>query len=199
METAASFVGVGLEGCLVPLKSGMPALSNNAFLIGDLNVLTGLLGDGSTKSISTNYSPSSNQDDFSASIYVTGTPTAGYVFGASSFTGGNGIITDGRCRNQVSAQGTTSTAVAANGITGTSRASSAGYDWRINGSSGSFTVASETVPSRFLLLFCRNTDAEELPRTHSNPRIATYHAGPALNLATLESLQATLISEIAAI
>lgn len=199
METAASFVGVGLEGCLVPLKSGMPTLTNNGFVIGDLNVLTGLLGDTSS-SLNTGWSPSASQDDFSVSVYVTGTPTTGYVYGsASNTTGTTNLLNDGKSRNQALTQDTTSTAVAASGIAGSTRSASTGYDWRIASASGSVTHTSETPSTRNLFLFSRTLDGADTAATPCDARIATYHAGAALNLATLESLQATLISEIAAI
>ena len=49
MQSAASFVGVGIQGITVPLRDGMTVLTNNNFVAGDLNQLTGLKGDGSTK------------------------------------------------------------------------------------------------------------------------------------------------------
>jgi hypothetical protein len=117
----------------------------------------------------------------------------------SSGTGTSNIIYDGRTRNQVSTQEDSLTSVASGNITGTSRALSTGYDWRISGSSGSFTAASSTVSARTFFIFSRTSDVADTSSTPTDARIATYHAGAALNLATLESLQATLISEIAAI
>ena len=198
METAASFVGVGLEGCLVPLKSGMPTLTNNGFVIGDLNVLTGLLGDTSS-TLNTGWSPSATQDDLSVSIYCTGTPTTGYVYGSASGSGATNMLNDGKSHNQAQTQDTTSTAVAASGIAGSTRSASTGYDWRIAGASGSLTQTSQTPSVRNLFLFSRTLDGADTASSPCDARIATYHAGAALNLATLESLQATLISEIAAI
>jgi hypothetical protein len=188
METAASFVGVGLEGCLVPLKSGMPTLTNNGFVIGDLNVLTGLLGDTSS-SLNTGWSPTSSQDDFSVSIYCTGTPTTGYVYGSASGSGASNQIIDGRIRNQNNTQDQPSTAVTTGSLSGATRAASTGFDWRIAGSSGSFTRTSETPSVRNLFIFSRTLDGADTAHTPCDARIATYHAGAALNLATLESLQ----------
>ena len=51
MGSAASFVGVGIQGVTVPLKSTMTALTNNNFVAGDLNQLIGLKGDGSLGNI----------------------------------------------------------------------------------------------------------------------------------------------------
>jgi len=200
METAASFVGVGLEGCLVPLKSGMPTLTNNGFVIGDLNVLTGLLGDTSS-SLSTGWSPSSvGQNDFSYSVYCTGTPTINWLAGAGQTgTGASNIETDGDIRCNGSPQQATGNAPVSGSMTGASRSVSTGFDWVSAGASGTATSTSQTPTVRTLLLFGRTSDLDDTPGNFSDPRIATYHAGPALNLATLESLQATLISEIAAI
>ena len=58
MKSAASFVGVGIQGITVPLRDGMTVPTQNNFVAGDLNQLTGLKGDGSTKYIATNLADS---------------------------------------------------------------------------------------------------------------------------------------------
>ena len=55
LTSAASFVGVGIQGITVPLRDGMTVPTNNNFVADDLDQLTGLLKDGtSLKSIDTN-------------------------------------------------------------------------------------------------------------------------------------------------
>ena len=196
MGSAASFVGVGIQGVTVPLKSTMTALTNNNFVAGDLNQLTGLLCDGSTKRISTNTDQSNYaQNDTSASTYRTETVsgTNPFYFGtnlANGF-GARGLasfIT--ACYGLQAVTGSASTTV---GLLGLSRSASTGYDYRSNGTTGTRTTASVTPASGNLDIFAINGT------TSGSFRLATYHAGPALNLATLEGLQATLLSEIAAI
>ena len=70
LESAASFVGVGIQGVTVPLKSTMTALTNNNFVAGDLNQLTGLKGDALTKYIETSVLGTDlAQNDASVSVY----------------------------------------------------------------------------------------------------------------------------------
>ena len=72
LESAASFVGVGIQGVTVPLKSTMTALTNNNFVAGDLNQLTGLKGDASTKYLDTGaLDTQQSQNDVSLSVWVT--------------------------------------------------------------------------------------------------------------------------------
>jgi hypothetical protein len=71
MLSSTSFVGVGIQGVTVPLRDGMTVPTNNFFVVGDLDQLTGLKGDGSTKYIATNLAGTALlQDDASASVYT---------------------------------------------------------------------------------------------------------------------------------
>ena len=53
MLSSTSFVGVGIEGVTVPLRDGMTVPTQNNFVVGDLDQLTGLESNGSTKYIDT--------------------------------------------------------------------------------------------------------------------------------------------------
>jgi len=196
LESAASFVGVGIQGVTVPLKSTMPTLTNNNFVSGDLNQVTGLLCNGTSKIIKTNTDQSNYaQNDTSASTYRTETVsgTNPFYFGtnlANGF-GARGLasfIT--ACYGTQAITGSASTTV---GLLGISRSASTGYDYRSNGTTGTRTTASVTPAAGNMDVFAINGT------TNGSFRLATYHAGPALNLATLEGLQDTLITEIAAI
>jgi hypothetical protein len=177
----------------------MPTLTNNGFVIGDLNVLTGLLGDTSS-TLNTNWSPSSNaSDDLSFSVYCTGTPNTGYVIGAGEFTAASNIQNDGYSRNNCQTGNSGRVAVSTGNMSGTTRSASTGFDWVSGGSSGSFTQTAATPTASNFSIFSRTGNEVDTVVGPTNASIATYHAGAALNLATLESLQATLISEIAAI
>ena len=194
MLSAASFVGVGIQGITVPLRDGMTVPTQNNFVAGDLNTLTGLLCNGSTKRISTNTDQSNYaQNDTSVSTYRTETVsgTNPFYFGtnlANGFGARGSFIT--ACYGAQAVTGSASTTV---GLLGLSRSASTGYDYRSNGTTGTRTTASVTPASGNLDIFAINGT------TSGSFRLATYHAGSALDLATLEGLQDTLISEIAAI
>ena len=193
MKSATSFVGVGIQGVTVPLRDGMTVPTNNNFVAGDLDQLTGLLCDGTSKKINTNTDQSNYaQNDTSASVYRTETVsgTNPFQFGtnlANGFgaRGLSSFIT--ACYGTQAVTGSASTTV---GLLGISRSASTGYDYRSNGTTGTRTTASVTPAAGNMDVFAINGT------TNGSFRLATYHAGPALNLATLEGLQATLLSEI---
>ena len=194
LESAASFVGVGIQGVTVPLKSTMPTLTNNNFVSGDLNQVTGLLCNGTSKIIKTNTDQSNYaQNDTSASVYRTETVsgTNPFHFGtnlSNGFGARGSFIT--ACYGLQAVTGSASTTV---GLLGLSRSASTGYDYRSNGTTGTRTTASVTPASGNLDIFAINGT------TSGSFRLATYHAGPALDLATLEGLQDTLITEVEAV
>ena len=203
MESSTSFVGVGIQGITVPLRDGMPSITNNNFVAGDLDQLTGLLGDASTKYIDTGLIGTDlSQDDASISSYITsadsrsvswfpiGNSTSG-VAGAMHILAQSGSTLYGRCHSGTKAPLATVDTTTLTGFVGISRDNSADFDWDANGSSGTI-VDSSAAPG--------NTEAISVFASSSlfltSARLATYHAGPALDLATLEGLQATLLSEI---
>ena len=207
MGSAASFVGVGIQGVTVPLKSTMTALTNNNFVAGDLNQLTGLKGDASTKYLDTgskfNDFP---QNDFSMSANITEfiqETTDGNYLVYNSFGNGvsqlatqndagvnpNNLIT--RCNTR-------------NGellidignledFYGINRTVSTEYSVQYGASSTTVTATSQAPANQIISILGASTQLK------ANARMATYHIGPALNLATLRGLQETLITEIAAI
>ena len=207
LESAASFVGVGIEGVTVPLKSTMPTLTNNNFVAGDLNVLTGLKGDGSTKYIDTgtkfNDCP---QNDFSMSVNVTETlleSNSGNYLAYEKFVDGvsqivsindSGVSNNDlsiRCQtrnvNTISDQGSVED------FTGVSRELSTEYLVQYGASSTTITRASQAPANQIISLF----GSPAVSKT--NARFATFHIGRSLDMPTLRGLQNTLISEIAAI
>ena len=194
MESAASFVGVGIQGVTVPLKSTMPTLTNNNFVVGDLNQLTGLKGDASTKYIFTGTTGADYaQDDASISFYRTegfsgaGIATNTSTDGMSIRAFSDGDVSTGRVR----LRGAITDLAIGLGFNGLSRNNSADFDSLLNGTSRTLASTSLTPDTGELRLFQDNTGGRQ-----SQSRLATYHAGPALDLATLEGLQATLLSEI---
>jgi len=191
MKSSASFVGVGIQGVTVPLRSGMPVLTNNNFVVGDLDQLTGLKGDGSTKYLATNVAGTAiSQNDASISVYIKESHTAGGGFLLGNSTQSAVLRANATQRLHGStALGTTPTP----GLYGAARSTSTDIDVRSNATDYSAAVTSTAPNAGLIGIFALGTIVS------SNARLATYHIGPALDLATLESLQDTLITEIAAI
>ena len=188
MGSAASFVGVGMQGVTVPLRDGMPSITNNNFVAGDLNPLTGLKGDGSTKRIDALPNMSGfSQDDVSMSAYQTELLTDNWLAGSPNLYLRRASFS------------TTCFSAAQNGappglgLSGTSRSSSAGYTYRTNNIDRAKTATSAAISDSVFSV------VGGYGQFFSNGRVATYHVGAALDLATLEGLQDTLITEIAAI
>jgi len=197
MGSAASFVGVGIQGVTVPLRDGMTVSTNNNFVAGDLDTLTGLKGDASTKYISTGVNATSlSLNDNSISVYLTESRDATNKRYMGNNTSANSIEilanpTGFRSKNFSSQLDINGTSVSSSGIIGISRDNSANYDWRYE-TSGNVANTSVSILGGTINVF----QSSSAPTA---ARLATYHAGPALNLATLEGLQDTLITEIAAI
>ena len=203
MLSAASFVGVGIQGITVPLRAGMVSATNvnNNFVAGDLDQLTGLKANGSTKYINTGASSSNLAlNDASVSVFVTelDTTRAGY-FGANSTSGsmrlfGSATRQYGSDREQIDGNNVSALQiVSVDSLNGMSRDNASNFNF-YNGADNTVTDLSTIAAGGDIYLFSNNAATR-----YSNPRIATYHVGPALDLATLDALQDTLIAEIAAI
>ena len=207
MGSAASFVGVGIQGITVPLRDGMPTLTNNNFVAGDLDHLTGLKGDGSTKYLDTgtkfNDSP---QNDFSMSVNVTQTladTVSGYYLVWQTLANGVSDILSlndaGSSNNDLyfRCQNRTNNPIADQGsiedFTGISRTSSAEFLVQYGALSSTITKVSEAPADQLISVFGSPANVK------TDARFATYHIGSALDLPTLRTLQDTLITEIAAI
>jgi len=195
MLSSTSFVGVGIEGVTVPLRDGMTVpTTNNNFVVGDLDQLTGLKGDGSTKYIATNVAGTALlQDDASASVHITTAATGANKFYMTNAGGASLSLRSTPQQSLNSSSLATLGTVPTSGIYGASRASSTTIDVRSNQTSYSAAITSIAPSANDLYVYSIGTTPS------ADARLATYHAGPALNLATLEALQDTLITEIAAI
>jgi hypothetical protein len=200
MVSACSFVGVGIQGIVVPLRSGMTVPTNNLFLSADLNQVTGLLGDGSTTYINTNVTDSdTSQDDVSMSCWISTTTVIqnavfiGSLYHRHQSTTANFAPKLGN-RNPSTNQINVSPNIAID-FFGSSRTGSTNFNYVIDGASGTASRTSVAPIGTDIGVF----NLGNATGVYSTARIATYHYGPALTLATLQALQATLISEIAAI
>jgi len=198
MNSATSFVGVGIQGITVPLRDGMTVPTNNNFVSGDLDQLTGLKGNASTKYLGTGLLATQigTQNDVSISVYVTVPYITASRYYSGAFLGGDTLHLwgpSGASRSSAFGSLQTFGTQAMSGVVGVSRSDSSSQTSRSNQTN--YAVGNNSVApiaadySVFASSGLGETDA----------RLATYHAGPALDLATLEGLQDTLISEIAAI
>jgi hypothetical protein len=204
LESAASFVGVDIRGCLIPLRSDMPVLTNSNFVgIGtDLTVTGGLKGDGSTKYLATGLIGTDlTQDDASLSVYVSNMPTinGSRLIGQGFATGDITLrfAATGSKLEPIRFQSATLgqfDIVSSGSLSGASRSASTTTAIRTGGNSYSSAVVSAAPTATGISVFAGGAgDAE------SDARLATYTAGASIDLAALEALQDTLISEIAAI
>ncbi len=199
MESAASFVGVGIQGITVPLRDGMPVITENNFVAGDLNQLTGLKGDASTKYLSTGVLDNDvGQNDYSMSSWVTDPVyldnaywmgSARIAHRSSSTSSVVKFSTNNNSSSQINVTPDT-----ADNFIGQVRTVGTEYDWFINTNSGNFVKASLAPTGLGISVFAYSAGTSP-----NASRIATYHYGPALDLATLQGLQATLLAEIAGV
>ena len=202
MLSAASFVGVGIQGVTVPLRDGMTVPTNNNFVAGDLDQLTGLKGNGWSKSLDLGL----NNNDFtlgdaSFGVYITETDTSlneyigtGNVANRSSlgsrfFNSNIETFNANQCPAILEV-----IAAYPIGFYATSRSSGAAYSRLINGTTSVRSAAASTPGADPVSVFSGGGNA-----FWSSARLATYHAGAALDLATLEGLQDTLITEVEAV
>jgi len=201
MESAASFVGVGIQGVTVPLRDGMTVPTQSNFVAADLDQLTGLKGDAATKLINTNVAGNSvSINDVSFSCYTTERGTSGRQYLSSfdkqvlqaGFTIPQRFTFKAQSGTAVNIDSTTDSV----GFIGLSRDNSADFDCYVMDREVTQVEASSDTGTTDFSLFAFRPLA---PTGYNNCRISTYHIGPALDLATLEGLQDTLISEIAAI
>ena len=196
MLSACSFVGVGIEGITVPLREGMTVPTQNNFVAADLNQLTGLKGNLSSKWIDTNIGGQTpDQDDNSISTYATEVNTYNrYYLATGAALGATHIYpvssTNLTCRISGGGSGVNATPLH---FAGATRSAASVMNTRANGTDFPNTTTSvQQLTTNFNVFGRPNAN-------RTDARLATYHIGPALNLATLEGLQDTLISEIAAI
>jgi hypothetical protein len=209
MQSATSFVGVGIQGVTVPLRDGMTVPTNNNFIDADLNQLTGLKGDASSKYIDTNVADNINgSTNISTGIYVTEGSELEFdaYFGSSeSGTGENKTLLSNNYATSIRVfsdvgDNTPSALDAPTGLISSSRGISASVDYRADGISGTITRTGETPQGGDMYFFATNNSGPAL--RHTDIRAAAMHFSTAMSsaeLATLEGLQETLITEIAAI
>jgi hypothetical protein len=199
MGTHCLFAGVTFPSCFVPLRSGMDVPTNFNFVSGDHNLVTGLIGDGSTKYLGSNLNGNTfGQNDFSMSVFIhtAGSAAAGTYIGSSVATGSSTIARSGSTpanlffRNRSAAGDTTTGGGASAGYVGTSRTVGTGHNARFGGNSTTITKTSETPHNQNISVFHANGAA------FCDGRLKAFHIGPAITNSTLDGLQTTLFNAI---
>jgi hypothetical protein len=187
-----------LSGALTPLVGAAP--TNNNFVSADYNRKTGLIGNGSTKSLNSNRNNNADpQDNFHAAVWVqTADANSGRAYfgagaatneaGATNFGRGSGGGLFFRCRG-----GLTQPSANPTGLIGVSRSASASYLYRAALTNTTVTATSEIPFSANLFVFSATNSA--FP---TSARMTFYSIGESLNLALLDSRLATLNTAIGA-
>jgi hypothetical protein len=192
-----------LAGALVPLVGTAP--TNNNFVSGDYNRETGLVGDGSTKYLSSNRNNNADPQNSNHNAVWLSTYTSGdqYVLGSSFLTGDNFLLARDSAaffRNRFDdASGSESfTATGSEfsgGLFGMSRASSSAVSVTYRQNAGQvFSSNAETSSTST----STTVDVFRLGATYSNTRLAFYSIGESLDLALLDTRVTTLVNDIAA-
>jgi hypothetical protein len=184
-----------LTGALVPLVGTAP--TNFNFVAGDYNRKTGLVGNGSTKYLSSNRNNNADpQNSRHVAIYAS-TMGAGNIFnsGPASTVGRVGLVTDGfaGCNNDAGAF-TQQTAPVV-GFSGLSRGSSNNYIYRTNLSNTTVSINSGVPNNGNTLFYARPGTPPDL---YATSRLAFYSIGESLNLALLDARVTDLINAIGA-
>lgn len=201
IKSAAIMAGARtLAGALQPLKGTAP--TNFNFVSSDYNRRTGLLGDGTTKYLSSNRANNADpQDNNHNAFYVTAAPTSGLRFFMASdpgpTTGSNNFLqnTDNRLyvRNRSATYQNTLASAFTLGFKGFSRTNSVDYTLRDDGASSVITRVSETPSSSVIHIFDRGTTP---PHSPTDARLSFYSIGESLDLALLDTRVSNLMTAI---
>lgn len=191
-----------LPGALVPLVGAAP--TNFNFVAADYNRKTGLKGDGSTKYLNSNRANNADpQNSKHVSVYASSAETRPAV---NAWYMRDGAAVSGRIVMGVSGSLATRFALALNslnvfsvtgsrdvGLVAASRTSSSNVNYRLSGTTSSFSESSQTPTATNIGVFA---DSDGSGATDA--RFAFYSIGESLDLALLDSRVTTLIDAIAA-
>ena len=195
-----------IAGALVPLAGTAPT-AYGGWSSGDYNRETGLVGNGTTKYLDSNYAfPADLQDDMHLSGYVLEQPVSLGGFFTASYVSPGSLLNIALNSSATEAQsvmarspfsGFASITVAnANGFIGTSRSNGANVDIRADETQETDASTSSGVTALTQYIFCRNSAG--VANNFFTGRVAFYSFGKSLNLAALDSRVSTLVSQIAA-
>ena len=189
-----------LSGALVPLKGTAP--TNFNFVSGDYNRETGLVGDGSTKSLLSNRANNAdpqNSKHLSAYISVAAGSTSQAIIAASGQVSGGSFwyMNASTLSNIVRINGTSNATVTTSvpGFTGFSRSTSTDVVMRASGATTTAAQTSSTPASDVHSIFTRTVSPSGF---YSASRISFYSIGESLDLALLDNRVSTLMTDIGA-
>jgi len=193
-----------LAGALVPLVGTAPT-NVGPFVSGDYNRKTGLVGDGSTKSLLSNRLGNSDPPNSQhMSVYVSTRPTANqqaYIGDASqigaSYIFYNVSTTSIHSSSRTANQEEIVSASTHTGLVGINRSNSANYDRRLSGSTASLNRTGYPGGNNPIYVFALGY-RDSPPFFHGNARLAFYSIGESLDLALLDARVTSLINAFAA-
>ena len=182
-----------LVGALIPLAGTAP--TNFNFVDGDYNRKTGLVGDGSTKYLSSNRNNNADpRNNKHLSTYITATATVGGDFLSSGIGVGHSRLTSNI--NALLAVINTSIqyvgASAPLGFAGASRSISTSYDVRDDSITFTQTAGSTNPQNSIISVFNRASASG-----YVDARLAFYSIGESLDLARLDARVTDLINAFA--
>jgi hypothetical protein len=190
-----------LSGALVPLKGAAP--TNTNFVSGDYDRKTGLIGNATSKHLSSNRNHADDpQDNFHMAVYVTDAPTSGtrMHIGAGTSAAGSSQIFRATADQIFRFRNPTVVLIAgdggATGLIAASRNNSSNFSRRISGSSATVNVVSQTSLNETVGVF--TTFVSGAASFHSDGRLAFYSIGESLDLALLDARVSALVTAIGA-
>jgi hypothetical protein len=188
-----------LAGALVPLVG--PAPTNFNFTGARYNRKTGLLGDGATTYLLSNYNNNADpQNDKHIAVWQTEHFTRNAtraVIGIEGITGSSVLVATATTRFFRANHGGTSNDsnisdnTTVTGLWGASRNSATSLTGRYNSTNYTFNIASAVPTAGNIFVFSRGTNSEI-----TNGRLSFYSIGRNLNLSVLEARIAGLINAL---
>jgi hypothetical protein len=182
-----------LAGALIPLAGTAP--TNFNFEDGDYNRKTGLVGDGSTKYLSSNRNNNADpRNNKHLSTYITATATVGGDFLSSGNGGGHSRL-GSNVTALLATINTSSQYVGASaplGFAGASRSISTSFDVRDNSVTFTHTAGSANTQNSIISVFNRASTSG-----YVDARLAFYSIGESLDLALLDARVTDLINAFA--
>lgn len=183
-----------LSGALQPLVGTAP--TNYNFVSGDYNRKTGLVGDGSTKYLDTNRNNNADpQNDNHNAFWLNTQPTATtrIMSAGGNQTGVNSLVWYSNkfsVRNRNSSTVDFTAGVSGIGLVGVSRNNSANVQFRVGGTTNTYSTVSQTPHNANINLFQGDN------ALYFDGRIAFYSIGEALDLADLDTRVSALMTAI---
>jgi hypothetical protein len=181
-----------LSGALTPLVG--PAPTNANFVSGDYNRRTGLIGNGSTKTLNSNRAQNADpQDDLHMAVYVTAAPTntSAFPFYMGVGSGGVGDVhvfaqgSDLFVRMRNSTSDTFAGVASSVGLVGAARSGANWYAASAGVTSRTFSRASQTPRSESTRVFSGLNVSTGVAQFWTNARLSYYSIGRYVDLAAM--------------